>query len=133
MIESITAMHEVVFKPRIAVDMDGVTCNMLPYLLKLVNKYLPGENIQMEDGEKEAIEAAIKDLEDVIKTDDKAAIESKTEALSQASAKMAERMYAAAQEQAQAAEGAADAGEQQASGDDNVVDAEFEEVDDKKK
>lgn len=102
-------------------------------LIHATRKSMNDENITMEDGEKEAIEAAITDLEAVIKGDDKAEIEAKTEALSQASAKMAERMYAAAQEQAQAAEGADASGEQKASGEDDVVDAEFEEVDDKKK
>ncbi len=102
-------------------------------LIHATKKSMNDENVQMEDGEKEAIEAAIKELEEVLKSDDKAEIEAKTEALSQASAKMAERMYAAAQEQAQAAEGAADAGGEQKSGEDDVVDAEFEEVDDKKK
>ncbi len=102
-------------------------------LIHATKKSMNDDNVQMEDGEKEAIEAAIKDLEEVLKGDDKAEIEAKTEALSQASAKMAERMYAAAQEQAQAAEGAADAGGEQKSGEDDVVDAEFEEVDDKKK
>lgn len=101
-------------------------------LIHATRKSMNDENVTMEEGEKEAIEAAIKDLESVIKGDDKAEIEAKTEALSQASAKMAERMYAAAQEQAQAAEGGDTSGEQK-SAEDDVVDAEFEEVDDKKK
>ncbi len=101
-------------------------------LIHATRKSMNDENITLEDGEKEAIEAAIKDLETVVKGDDKAVIEAKTEALSQASAKMAERLYAQAQAQAQAAEGGASA-EQAKPADDNVVDAEFEEVDDKKK
>ncbi len=102
-------------------------------LIHATRKSMKDENITMEDGEKEAIEAAIKDLEEAVKGDDKAAIEAKTEALSQASAKMAERLYAAAQAQAQAAEGGAQEGGDDSAKDDNVVDAEFEEVDDKKK
>ncbi len=102
-------------------------------LIHATRKSMKDENITMEDGEKEAIEAAIKDLEEAVKSDDKAAIEAKTEALSQASAKMAERLYAAAQAQAQAAEGGAQEGGDDSAKDDNVVDAEFEEVDDKKK
>ena len=88
---------------------------------------------KLEDGEKESIEAAIKDLEEVLKGEDKEAIEEKTKALTEASGKMAERLYA----EKGAAEGAApegaEAGAEQAKADDDVVDAEFEEVDDSKK
>jgi len=88
---------------------------------------------KLEADEKTSIEAAIADLEEALKGDDKDAIEAKTKALSEASAKMAERLYA--QQGAAGAEGAApgaDAGQQQSKADDDVVDAEFEEVDDKK-
>ncbi len=77
--------------------------------------------------EKSAIEAAIAALEVAIKGDDKAEIEAKMNALSQATAPLAQKMYAeqAQAEQAQPADGKAkDAG-------DDVVDAEFEEVKDK--
>ena len=88
--------------------------------------------------EKEAIETALKDVEEAIKGDDKAAIEAKTEALMAASQKLGEKVYAD-QQAAQAAAGAAGAGagageqahaEPQAAhaGDDNVVDADFKEV-----
>jgi len=90
----------------------------------------------LEDGEKETIEAALKDLEEAIKGDDKDDIEAKTKTLTEASGKMAERAYAKTQEGAAGAEGAsADAGAADASaaGDDSVVDAEFEEVDEGKK
>ncbi|GAB4299029.1 MAG: molecular chaperone DnaK [Thiohalomonadaceae bacterium] len=81
-------------------------------------------------GEKDSIESAIKELEEVMKGDDKEAIEAKTQALAAASGKMAERLYA----QQGAAGGEAGAGEQSsAGGQDDVVDAEFEEVDDNKK
>ena len=82
---------------------------------------------KLEAGEKEAIEAAIKDLEEVVKGEDKDAIEAKTQALVEASGKMAERIYAqqSGQQGEGAAEGATDTA--QAAGDD-VVDAEFEEV-----
>ncbi len=87
---------------------------------------------KLEAGEKESIEAAIKDLEEAMKGDDKEAIEAKTKTLTDASAKMAERMYAqqGAEGAAEAAAGGADSG---AGGkDDDVVDAEFEEVKDDK-
>ena len=96
---------------------------------------------KLEAGEKDAIEAAIKDLEEAIKAGDKASIEAKTTALSEASAKMAERLYsqgdAGAAAGAAAGAGASGTGDAGAAGAgnaqaDDVVDAEFEEVDDKK-
>ena len=105
-------------------------------LIHATKKTMEEDNVTFEDGEKEAIEAAIKDLEEVLQGDDKEAIEAKTEALTKASQKMAERMYAAAQAEAQQAQpeaGAADAGGSNANPNDDVVDAEFEEVKDDKK
>jgi len=96
-----------------------------------------GDKIEAE--EKAAIEKAVKDLEESIKGDDKDDIEAKTKALTDASAKMAERMYAQDAAAGAGAAGANSAGAEQAGdgaaggGDDDVVDAEFEEVDDEKK
>jgi molecular chaperone DnaK len=95
---------------------------------------------KLEAGEKEAIEKAITDLEEAMKGADKDAIEAKTKALTDASAKMAERMYAQqggpeAAAAAGAAGGSADAGAsggESGKADDDVVDAEFEEVKDGK-
>jgi len=90
------------------------------------------------DEEKTAIEAAITELEEALKGDDKEVIEAKTQALTEASSGLAQKMYAeqaaAGAEGAPGAEGAAQAEEAQAAGADDVVDAEFEEVkeDDKK-
>jgi molecular chaperone DnaK len=85
--------------------------------------------------EKAKIEAALKDLEEVLKGDDKGRIEAKTEALAAAAQKLGERMYADAQAAA-GAQGAAAGAEQPAGdgkkADENVVDAEFTEVKDKK-
>ncbi|WP_417669775.1 molecular chaperone DnaK [Pseudoalteromonas tetraodonis] len=85
-----------------------------------------GDALSSED--KDAIEAAVVDLEAAIKSDDKAEIEAKTQALVEKSQKLME----IAQAKAQQAGG--DAGEQQQSAkqDDDVVDAEFEEVKDDK-
>jgi molecular chaperone DnaK len=89
---------------------------------------------KMESGEKEQIEGAIKDLEEVMKTEDKEGIEAKTQALTDASAKMAERLYSQAQEGAGAAEQPGGGESANAGGsDDDVVDAEFEEVKEDKK
>ena len=110
--------------------------NQADGLVHASRKSLDDDSITFEEGEKEAIEAAANDLEEAIKGDDLEDIKAKTEALSQASAKMAERMYANAQQQAEAGQ---QPGGEQASNDsnagDDVVDAEFEEVkdDDKSK
>jgi molecular chaperone DnaK len=91
---------------------------------------------KLEAGEKEAIEAAIADLEEAVKGSDVAVIEEKTKALAEASAKMAERLYGQGGDAAAAAAAAAGAagatGAEASSGDDDVVDAEFEEVKDDK-
>ena len=92
---------------------------------------------KLEAGEKESIESAITDLEEAMKEDDKDSIEAKTKVLTDASAKMAERLYA--QQDPGAAEGAAGPGPEQGpdagsqGGNEDVVDAEFEEVKDDKK
>jgi len=86
---------------------------------------------KLEAGEKEAIEKAIAELEEAMKGSDKAAIEAKTQALAEASGKMAERMYAQQQGGAESAAGAGDA-EAAGKSEDDVVDAEFEEVKDGK-
>jgi molecular chaperone DnaK len=86
-----------------------------------------GDALPSED--KEAIEAAVVDLEGAIKSDDKAEIEAKTQALAEKSQKLME----IAQAKAQQAGGDAGAEQQQsAKQDDDVVDAEFEEVKDDK-
>lgn len=95
-------------------------------LVHSTRKYLEEYGDKLEASEKEAIESAIKDLEEVLKGDDKAAIEEKTEALGVASQKLGEKMYADMQAQAAAEQGAAGADAQPQ--DDNVVDADFKEV-----
>lgn len=89
---------------------------------------------KVEADEKTAIESAIADLEESLKGNDKDDIEAKTKALTDASAKMAERMYANQGGDAAGTAGGPDAeGSAENTGDDDVVDAEFEEVDDSKK
>jgi molecular chaperone DnaK len=78
---------------------------------------------KVEASEKAAAEAAITELKTALEGNDKDAIEAKTQALTEAAGKIAEKAYA---EQAQAGEQpSAEAG---GSKDDDVVDAEFEEV-----
>ncbi|MDJ0862399.1 MAG: molecular chaperone DnaK [Gammaproteobacteria bacterium] len=91
-----------------------------------------GEKVQ--EGERKEIEDAVTDLEEAIKGDDKAAIDAKSSALALLSGKLAERVY-----KEQGAPGGAQPGEEAAAGGpgpgatEDVVDAEFEEVDDNKK
>ncbi len=100
--------------------------NQADALIHATNKSLKDLGDKVEADEKANIESAVEALQEAIKGEDKDDIEAKTNALSEASAKLAERAYA---ENAEAGEGAADDAQ---SGDD-VVDAEFEEVDDDKK
>ena len=106
--------------------------NQCEALVHSVKKSLADYGDKLDGGEKEKIEAALKEAEEAIKSGDKAQIEAKSQALAQASQKLGEKMYA----DAQAAQGAAQAGGEQAQGekkdDSNVVDAEFTEVKDKK-
>ena len=85
----------------------------------------------MDAGEKDAIESALKELEEAIKGTDKAAMETKTEALAKVSQKLGEKAYAAEQAKANPGGAAKPAGEAKAN-DPEVVDADFKEVNDKK-
>jgi molecular chaperone DnaK len=104
-------------------------------LVHSVKKSLAEYGDKLDAGEKEKIEAALKEVEESLKGEDKAAIEEKTNALMTASQKLGEKMYAdmQAQQAAQAAggpgaaAGSADAGAGKPA-DDNVVDAEVKEV-----
>jgi molecular chaperone DnaK len=100
-----------------------------------VKKSLTEYGDKLDAGEKEKIEAAIKDVEEALKSDDKDAIKAKSEALMTVSQKLGEKMYADMQAkqaaEAGGAEGAAPEQGAQASAkpnDDNVVDAEVKEV-----
>jgi molecular chaperone DnaK len=105
-------------------------------LMHATQKTLKEAGDKVTDEERKAIEAAIEELKVVLKENDKDAIEAKTKALSEASSKMAERMYAqngdqaGAQQQAQGEQ--AQQGGESAEQADDVVDAEFEEVKDDK-
>jgi molecular chaperone DnaK len=105
--------------------------NAADNMIHTVKKSLAEYGDKVTEDEKAAIEAAIKDVEAVVRENDKDAIEAKTNALAAAAQKLAERMYAAGHAAgARPAEGAQASGGAKG-GDDNVVDAEFEEVKDK--
>lgn len=111
--------------------------NQADNMIHSVTKSLQEAGDKVSADERKSIEAAVEALKEAIKGNDKDLIESKTKALTDASAKMAEKLYAAGQQQGQP-EGGAEAhahaagGQEQPKGD-TVVDAEFEEVKDDKK
>jgi molecular chaperone DnaK len=110
------------------------TRNRADALIHGVNKSMKDMGDKLDAAEKTKIESAIKDLEEVMKGDDKDAIEAKTQTLTEASHKLAEQMYAQAQAAGGAEAQAAGAGsESKSKSDENVVDAEFEEVKDNNK
>lgn len=105
--------------------------NQADSLIHATKKSMDELGDKLEADEKSNIETAIGELEEALKGDDGEVIEAKTKALSEASAKMAERLYAEKAQQQGGAQPGADAAGNSNQGDD-VVDAEFEEVDEKK-
>ena len=104
--------------------------NQADNLIHATRKAMSDLGEDLGGDEKETIENAIKELEEAMEGEDKEAIETRMQALSEASSGMAERAYQ------QAGSGEEAAGGQQAGGgssDEDVVDAEFEEVDDDKR
>jgi molecular chaperone DnaK len=98
---------------------------------------------KVPESEKAPVNAAIQALKDALGSDNAEEIKSKTEALAQVAMKLGEGMYKAQQDAGagpQGSQGAPGAGGGHAGGpggghddDDNVVDADFEEVDEKKR
>ena len=105
--------------------------NQCEALVHSVKKSLTEYGDKLEAGEKDKIEASIKEAESALKSEDKAMIDAKSQALAQAAQKLGEKMYADAQAAGEKAapeakgESKADEGE--------VVDAEYTEVKDGKK
>ncbi|RUO34515.1 molecular chaperone DnaK [Aliidiomarina soli] len=105
--------------------------NQADGLVHATRKQMEEAGDELSEDDKAPIETAISELEDAIKEGDKEAIESKQQALIEASAKLMEIAQQKAQQQGADAGADADAANNAA---DDVVDAEFEEVkdDDKK-
>jgi molecular chaperone DnaK len=101
--------------------------------LHSVKKSLTEYGDKIDASEKEKIEAAVKDLEEAVKGEDKAAMDEKSATLMTVSQKLGEKMYADMQAK-EAAQAQPDATASQAGAqanpaqDDNVVDAEVKEV-----
>lgn len=100
--------------------------NQADAMVHATRKAMTDAGDDLDASEKEAIEAAIAKVEEAIKSDDKAGIDEAVQALAAASQSMTEKMMAKQQ--------GADAQPQpQNEKADDIVDAEFEEVDDNKK
>ncbi len=101
--------------------------NMAENMIHAARKSIEELGDKVEDQEKTDVEAAIADVEEVLKGDSKEAIDEKTTKLTEVAGKLAERVY-----QQSAEQGEAEAGTTEGSTDsqDDVVDAEFEEVKD---
>ena len=95
-------------------------------LVHATKKPLEEAGDKATDEEKDAINNAITELEEALKGDDKAEIETKTKDLTDASTNLAQKLYAEQQAQTDNAEGEAESGGQSEAED--AVDAEFEEV-----
>jgi molecular chaperone DnaK len=106
--------------------------NQCEALVHSVKKSLADYGDKLDAGEKEKIEAALKEAEGVLKSEDKADIDAKAQALAQAAQKLGEKMYAEQQAQAQSQNAESAEKAQDGKKDENVVDAEFTEVKDKK-
>ena len=108
--------------------------NQCDAMIHSVKKSLKEHGDQLDSEEKSKIEAALKDAEEVLKTDKKEDIDAKTQALTEAAHKLAEKMYQQNDQQGQQAQ--PDAGSSSSHGEKpvegEVVDAEFEEVKNKK-
>ncbi len=98
-------------------------------LVHSTEKALSEHGSKIGDSERTAIENAIADLKEALKSDDASSIQAKTNALAQASMKLGEAMYKQQQEAQATSSGAEGSAEKK----EDVVDAEFTEVDDDKK
>ena len=108
--------------------------NQCDAMIHSVRKTLKEHGDKLDGDEKSKIEAALKDAEEALKSDSKETIEAKTQVLADASHKLAEKMYS--QEQTQQPQSGAESSSHNGGGEKpvegEVVDAEFEEVKNKK-
>ena len=102
------------------------TRNQADALVHATEKSLSDLGDKIEAGERAQIESAIADVKEALKGDSKEKIEAKLKALSEASAGMAQKLYAEQQQES----GGETGGPAEQGDSDNIVDAEFEEVDD---
>lgn len=102
-------------------------------LIHSAEKSIKEHGDKVPAADKEAIEKDIAALKEALGSEDAEKIEKQTEALTQSSMKIGEIIYKAEQEKTTASGGNADAGNSAANDDGKVVDATYEEVDEKKR
>jgi molecular chaperone DnaK len=118
--------------------------NQADGLIHTTERSLKENQDKVSPADKSAAEAAIAELRTAMEGEDAAAIEAKTQSLQQISMKIGEQLYKAQQPGGEGgpdngqgggpggAHGGGGSGNGQAGGDEKVVDADFEEVDDRK-
>jgi molecular chaperone DnaK len=108
--------------------------NQCDAMIHSVQKTMKEHGDKLADEEKSRIEAALKEAEDALKSGDKETIEAKTQALAEASHKLAEKMYSQGQgpQAGPGEEPSGQSGGTEKPVEGEVVDAEFEEVKNKK-
>lgn len=108
--------------------------NQCDAMIHSVQKTMKEHGDKLADEEKSRIEAALKEAEEALKSGDKETIEAKTQALAEASHKLAEKMYSQGQgpQAGPGEEPSGQSGGTEKPVEGEVVDAEFEEVKNKK-
>ena len=106
--------------------------NMAENLVHSTKRSIDELGDKVDEQEKKDIEAAIADVEEALKGNDKEVIDEKSRKLAEVAGKLAEKAYQQAAAEAAGGEDKS-AGGNNGAGNDDVVDAEFEEVDDNKK
>jgi molecular chaperone DnaK len=106
------------------------TRNQADQLIHAAEKSLDDLGEKVSPEERTQVEAAVGDLRSALEGDDKDTIETKSKALAEASATIAQKVYEQAQGEAEAEGAGPDAAAESSGNNDDVVDAEFEEVKD---
>tara|TARA_R110002073_G_scaffold19155_1_gene70217 strand:- start:1367 stop:2338 length:972 start_codon:yes stop_codon:yes gene_type:complete len=110
--------------------------NQCDAMIHTVKKTLAEHGDKLDSDEKSKIEVALKDAEDALKANSKDEIDAKTQALTEASQKLSEKMYQQQEQEAGQtqpdAEGSTSSNQGEKPVEGEVVDAEFEEVKNKK-
>ncbi|WP_163560722.1 molecular chaperone DnaK [Halomonas sp. NO4] len=106
--------------------------NQADGMVHAARKTLEEAGDKASDDEKQKIESAIGELEEAAKGDDKDAIQAKLDALTEASGNLAQKLYAE-QAEAEQSQAGGEGGEGASKPEEDVVDAEYEEVNDDQK
>jgi molecular chaperone DnaK len=107
--------------------------NQAESLIHATEKSVKEHGDKVDEATREAIATAVTDLQSVLEGDDTEVIQTKSQALAEASMKLGEAIYKTQAEEEAAAEEVETAEDAETIEDDDIVDAEFEEVDDDKK